>query len=48
MNRKIIVETIATVFSAMLSVTAVILGALLLRVVWEGILLGWTGFGYWP
>ncbi len=48
MNRQIVVDIISQLTLAVLAVAAFIGGSLVLRVLWEGFLLGWTVFGYWP
>ncbi len=48
MNRQIVVDIISQLTLAALAIMAFLAGALALRVLWEGFLLGWTAFGYWP
>jgi hypothetical protein len=46
--RKLVVDVISQLALAGLAVAACLVGALVLRILWEGILLGWTAFGFWP
>jgi hypothetical protein len=48
MKRRVLVDIISTMVTALLAVITVLVGSLLVRVTWECLLLGWTGFGYWP
>jgi hypothetical protein len=46
--RKLVIDIISQITLAALCVAAFLAGALVLRVLWEGIILGWTVFGLWP
>ena len=48
MNRQVVVDIISQITLAGLAVVAFLAGSFVLRCLWEGFLLGWTVFGYWP
>jgi hypothetical protein len=46
--RKLVVDVISQLTLAALGVLAFMLCSVLIRILWEGFLLGFTIFGLWP